>query len=1195
MPLRLVIGRAGSGKTRRCLDAVRRELRAEPAEGPRLVLLVPEQAALQMERAMLGVEADAVAGFARCEVLSFRRLAHRVLNEVGPAQPRVLSDLGREMVLRLLLGRMREELRYFGPMADRPGVIERLAGTIVELFREQIAPESLAAAAGDEPASILSAKLHDIARLYGAYRQFLETGWTDPVCRLDVVRPLLKNVGWLTGCRLWVYGFAGFSGQEMAMLAELARLAAYVELTFLADPDTPHADGVERPVDPFGLFSRTERTLSRALAVVRAAGVEIDEPVRLESPPRDDDLGRLERGLFRSPRGERAAKTEEALTPALSQGEREQGRRDPCTTRLRRPAVRLIEAASPRAEVEAAARQIQRWVRDPEAPLKYRDIAIIARSLEPYHDLLTAALAEHGIPFFIDRRRPTAHHAMVELLRQSLAAAAMDWSLDATAMLLKTGLIGLDAAAADALENFLRAVGLSGWSNLAGGDWPSLKRLDLDAGPDEPTGGFERDLLDTINAARRRLVDAFGEWMAFAADGGARPVGDWVAALRQLLGQLDARATVAGWADAARAVGDLDLAEAHERVVADIDELERTLGEVEIDLHEFARVLEAGLSRLQLSLVPPSLDQVLVGEIERSRHPQIDAAIVIGLSDRLFPAAPATDVVLADDEREALVAAGVELGPTQRQRLLDERMLAYIAFTRPRRELLLSRPLADADGKPMVASPYLQSVRDVLGPLPVETVGQAGRSVKQVSTPTNLAGLVAMNLRQAAAGEPIAPGWMALYDWARQHEPHRQRLAGVLQGLVWTNEASLSASRALVLYGQRPRMSISQLESYAACPFQHFARYGLRLAEREAAELEAVDLGLFSHKVLERFVARLIASRRRLAETSDEELHEALDAAGDEVAASLSGQPTPAEARNRFLLDRAAAGLAEIAEAGRFHSSAGRFVPRAVELTFGLDEPGALPPLVLPTPGGRHVELRGRIDRLDIADHEGRPVAAVIDYKRTRSKRLDLGRVYEGLNLQLPGYLLVLREHGRKLVRGELGLAGALFLPLLGSLNRVEHPSEYDPEDRAKRFAPFKPRGLIDADTLRCFDATLEQGPSAVVSAFITKDGGLGRVDQTDPAPHDDFERLLAHVAATIGRLTDGVADGRIPVAPYEIGNEMPCAWCPYAGVCRFEFAFNRPRLLGEHKRSEVFERLRQEAESDGSDRSDKSDVSDGL
>ncbi|HVP11260.1 MAG TPA: ATP-dependent nuclease subunit B, partial [Phycisphaerae bacterium] len=192
MAVRLIAGRAGSGKTHWCQGQICEALASSLVEGPRLIMLVPEQAALQMERGLLAMSPARTLG--RCEVLSFRRLAHRILNESAGPTPAILSPTGRQMALRHLIARHRKSLREFAGVADRGGTVAAVARTITELLQECASPDRLeaegkAALAEQDPSG---PRLHDIALLYRAYLDYLGSQRVDPEGVLDLARSRLE-------------------------------------------------------------------------------------------------------------------------------------------------------------------------------------------------------------------------------------------------------------------------------------------------------------------------------------------------------------------------------------------------------------------------------------------------------------------------------------------------------------------------------------------------------------------------------------------------------------------------------------------------------------------------------------------------------------------------------------------------------------------------------------------------------------------------------------------------------------------------------------------------------------------------------------------------------------------------------------------------------------------------------------------
>jgi ATP-dependent helicase/nuclease subunit B len=391
------------------------------------------------------------------------------------------------------------------------------------------------------------------------------------------------------------------------------------------------------------------------------------------------------------------------------------------------------------------------------------------------------------------------------------------------------------------------------------------------------------------------------------------------------------------------------------------------------------------------------------------------------------------------------------------------------------------------------------------------------------------------------------------------------------KALAYANQARLSKPIARKLFTAPLHASVTRIESFAACPFQHFARYGLDLRPREDEEaVSAIDLGNVFHHVLEKIVATLLDENKKWQDLPAERRTALIHAVAQDVGQQLRGEIMLSSARNRFLLERIEQTLEEVTAAQAAAARRGEFAPAFAELAFGGSD-AAIPGLEIQTPQRRKVILQGRIDRVDIVADQA--AFAVIDYK-LHGNSLALDRVYHGLSLQLLTYLLVLRENGEKLTGRKMTPAAAFYVKLLRQLDDVKHPDDADVADPAALDLRVKPRGIFEDGYLKSLDANCTSGPSDVVQAFIKNDGSFGNKRSTDVADNFEFAALIDHVRLRIGELADQILDGRIDLHPFQIRNHSPCPNCDFRPVCRFDPAINRYKHLDPMGREEVLKKV---------------------
>jgi len=1181
LSVQFILGRAGSGKTHRCVSELQRELRQDPINGPRLILLVPEQASQQMERALLtqlpGTNDLPPTGSHRAEVLSFNRLAFRVLDRVGAAARQALSEPARTMVLRYLIHQLSGQLNYYAKAGRSSGFHERLSQSITELIQEAIEPEALRAViedssdnqnAGDETDAIRKMKLGDIATIYAAYLDYLGEKRVDPSQYLQLARERLAECDWLRGAIVWVDGFASFSAQELQTLAAMARLCSRMQITALVDPELAGASTKPKMVGRTRLFGRTLRTYRELVQSLAENGVEVEAPLVFDDSRRFSDastLSALERAWFAH---DPPAKAIENF----------------------REEIEIIELSSRRAEVDFAVNRVWEWITNAENDLRARDVAVIVRGLEPYQDELREAFSVKGVPIFMDQRRRVDHHPLVECVRTLIAITVDDVSLDSTRILIKTGLFDLTNDAIDELENYIVAQGTHGfeaWNR----EWDFVQAdafvESRNAKPQE-----KKPFPVRLNASRKLVMTALRDWLRAAGDQRPRNGAEWSQLILECIEKISVPRKLAEWTNQATDFGKAIEAEEHRQVWRDacsfLDDFAFAFRDTVLTADELREVMEAGLSQLTLGLVPPTVDQVLISSIERSRHPDVKAVIVLGLNDGVFPARKGEDSIFNDDDRAAMRERGLRIGLPARERIEDEAMLFYIAATRPSRRLVLTYSQMDADDRPLAASPFVVAVKEVLPELRVRHVPDPIRSHAMEGIDQSRELRWRMTLEFSERQSQVAGSSVASKSWNELYSATRIRLADdPLTRLAFRNlskppPARINSELVERCFGGNLRTSVSQLETFATCPFQYFSKYVLGLKERREATIEPVDVGQVHHAILEEFVDRMVGDGSEFGSLNEEQLMSGITDACARVADRIAGGGALSDARERYRLRRSAEMLGRILRSQRDCWSGGKFRPRGVEVAFGIEERGGLPAMTLDTPKGRRVMLRGVIDRVDLAELSDEVLGIVVDYKRTRNKRLDMSQVYHGLSLQLLAYLLVLAEQGETLAGRPIRPIGAFYLSSASQYKGVSNPSdetERNDDEETGEVAPRKLRGILSAADFEHIEGGEAGSKSAAYFNFKRKkDGGISDFDRSDGVEEEAFGDGLRHVRHRLGELADGILDGVMDVNPIRLGNYSPCSWCTMADVCHFEMGRSDVNFLPELKRSQVFEKLQLES-----------------
>jgi ATP-dependent helicase/nuclease subunit B len=1146
MPVQFVIGRAGSGKTALCLDRIAQAIRAQPL-GPPIYWLLPRQTTFIAER-QLAATTD-LGGYFRARILSFEDLGAEILAECGGTALPEITGFGRRMILGHLLRQLQPDLQFFRAVARQPGVAAELDRAFAELERSGHDATSIANELDENRTSpALSAKLHDLSLIYSRYTQFLGQDRLDPNRRLSSALAAIAQCTSLKQAEIFIDSFHNFTGSEREVIAALAKAAKSVTITLTLDPHSPVFANPNHNPDEMGLFHRCEETYRRLWFNLNNEKIAIENPILLHQPHRfvSNQLARLESSFFPAPG-----------TPG-------EGKAGGGSTK---GATCLVEAPDHASEVDAAARWIHKLTTD---GLRYRDIVVLVRDQRDYQHHIESSFREHNIPFFVDRRRSASHHPLLRLVRAVLAVVTSNWSHNAMMAVIKTDLVGLSADDTDALENYVLLHGIDHtlWSIKT--PWTGRRARPGEFENHEPF--HEVDEAARMDTLRRPLVEHLEPLVALAKSK-STTVRTLASAIFQLLERFQCRQRIATWMDLATSQGNLEEGAEHERVWDELvklfDEMVDLFGDEPISLVDFSAILDSALEAFDLALTPPTVDQVLVGTVDRTRTPPVRACAVLGLSEGQFPGAQREDSIFTDSDRRTFANTKIDLDPDTSRQLLDENFLGYIAMTRASAHLLLTRSTVDNEGKPVAASPFWNRVRVALPALETQqTPRQSDLGLKSISTPRQLVDSLMHWVRDGAKDNQ----WRPIYQWFAGHAASDDSLSTARllawKALSYRNEARLDPASAEALFPSPLNTTAYRLESFRQCPYQHFARYGLGLRQREERQVSHHDLSRVFHEVLQRLVAELLQARKSWIDIDESDAKSRLSRLTAQLGKQLRDELMLSTARNRYLLAHVERTLALVASTQKAAAQRGSFSPAFLDVRYGPDE--KLPPIDIHTPAGNRTLLAGTIDRVDLLPDGS---ACAIDY-RLRTSALDSTGAYHGLSLQLLTYLLLLEKNGRQLHKqGKITPAAAFCVQLLRSVEKADPASAPSPDDPQFHLRT-KPRGLFDHRIARHLDKNLTEGASDVVQLFIKKDGSVGRANTSDSVPAEQFADLLRHVERRVGQLADEIIAGKIDIHPYRIGTQTPCPSCEFHSLCRLEPNPGCYNDLEPLSREELFERI---------------------
>jgi len=1141
MSVQFILGRSGTGKTSRCIKAIVNELLKDAGKQP-LILLVPEQATYQAERAILSDER--IAGYHRLHVLSFDRLQFLLTGKhtTSPA----LSRIGRQMIVHRILRENKSKLKVFGSSANWPGLGRQMARTITELHQYAKTPDDidqlLRDLAKDEHNNLAALKFADIDLILKEYLEFIEGRFIDPDIQLTRACRAVAEADFVKGAKLWVDGFAGFTAAELAILTELLKTVSSAQIALCLEPeniDLTNPDITE--FDPAGIFAPTERTYAALVDIIKQCKLQLDKPLILNKPARfssSAQLAHIERNIF------------ELKPNKITASEN----------------VRIISAPNARAEVRFVTRQILGLVR--ETGYRYRDIAVIASDIDRYEHYIRAYFDDYDVPFFIDKRKSLNQHPVIQLISSAMGVVTGGFSKGDVFSYLKTDLIPIERCDVDVLENYCLAYGISE------SDWKSEKDWNF-----APVNGYDEV---QINKIRRRTVGPLFELRErlYPADNSEKNTSadEFVRAIYDFLNMLGVREKIRDWIQEAEKSSDKPTADEHRQFYDKLMDVFDTLVKVfegrPMSCEDYVAILDSAFSQLTLAFIPPTLDQVLVGSIERSRHPDLKAVFLIGATQRNFPVPVGSSGILTDEDRTAAESADFVLSSTTSQELAERQYLAYIAFTRPSELLCVTYPVTDDKGSGVPRSQFIDNLESLFENLKEESIAREQIAIENVYNKTELADLLCSSLGKDSSRkspEGSCEQFDELLEGMCADEELAETGSIVLSAINYDNRADLDKDIVGKLFGECVNSSATRLGTFAACPYQYFARYVLELKEREEFKLEPLDLGNFYHRVLDALLKKLCQDNKNFATIEDKELLGLLSEQISKIFAedSFISNFVRHSAHNTFIINSAIEVLEDCVLAVAQMVRAGSFRPVLSEVSFGQvrDMQDTIGKYEIALSDKRILSLNGKIDRLDIAELGGKKIAAVFDYKR-RGMSFNWSKFYYGLNMQLPIYLLAIHNATASKTKNA---TGAFYMPVetvtgLAALDELLQ--------RQEKFE-YKARGIFNGEYYLQLDAAADSGWDKFYNFSISSnDGQYGNYGNSGALKPEDFDKVLEFTEHKIIKLAEDILSGKIQVRPYRLGTQSPCGYCKYKPVCRFDWQINDYNLLEPLRKPQVLEKI---------------------
>ena len=1103
--------------------------------GGRALLVVPDQFTLEAERELIAH--SGAKALMDVEVLSLSRLGYRLLEELGGGKRTFIDKYGRHMILSSIAAEEREKLQVFKGLEEKNSFIELVNNFISEMKQFNCGADELAEIARSVPdGSYTQRKLEDLYLLYSEYEAAIRGKYTDSEDYIDLFLGKISRSELVAGNHIWIYGFDSFAPKALSVIGELMQYAADVNLVLTYDDKREARDA--------DLFALAEAVIRNFENLAERRGIEVRKRAipKTYTAERANKIQFIEQELYALP-ARKYARGGQSTNPA------ESGASEAAAAGT--DSLTLVAAANLYNEAESAACYVLELVRD--FGYRFSDIKVICNDQETRGPILKRVFKEYGIDLVSDTSKDILQSSIVQYITALMDVVVEKYRTDLMIKMLKSGFGDLTNDEITDLENYAIKYKIRG----------TMWKRPFVRGESE----YGVEALVRMNAVREKALAFMPDLEAIFE---AETCGEFISGLYGFLyekvklpekiADLTVLQTEQGRPDLAE-----ETAQIWGKVIGIFDQMSEIMGKQKFRAAAFRDLFEAGISQVEIGILPPTKDGLMMGTMQRTRTGEMKALVVVGANEGVLPNEKPGSGLFGSDEKNLFKENGIELCKVDDVRFLEERMGIYRNLSKPRERLWISYSLSDAEGGPARPSGVFTKLAGLFGDTPVARDALNRQSDAELvgAGPAGLRHLTEA-LQAACEGRPLAPHWHEALAWFKQNKP--EALEPIRAGIAFTNkQEDLGREMTEALYmgnigstreealEPSPELSLSpsRLERYARCPFSHFVQYGLKPEERRIFEIAPREIGDIYHECLMEMSRHLTARGIAITDPASPWMtisREECRTFVEDVIAKKSGTyregileaGNEEKYRGRRITDICEKVCWAVIEQVR----AGEILRSSFEAPFGRGR--RIPPIPVNLGEGRTAYIEGKIDRVDYLPGER---VKIIDYK-TGNENFSVAEAEAGYRLQLMLYLEASLERRMK-------PAGVFYFkisePMVDASGAAIGPEEIS--DKIQK--SFKLNGVIvdDPNVIRNVAGDFS-GISDVVPIRINKEGLISGTGKDNLLTDEEFESLREKVCEKVTDICKSLAGGGIEIHPMKTATTSACAYCRYKGICRFDTIF---------------------------------------
>lgn len=1038
-----------------------------------------------------------------------------------------LSKVGKSMLIYNILTTNLSKLKFLGKTEENVDIIQRC---LTEFKKHSVSVADLENEIESVTDKYLKIKLKDISLIYTKFQEKIKDKFIEETELLSILSQNLENTDIFTDSYVFIDEFLGFTKQEYEIIMKIAKQAKSVSITLaldnLAQDSNPDLD----------VYFSSKETLRKILNHASQSEIKIDEYIYLEQVHRfkNKELKHLNLAIEKN--------TVQKYVETVEN-------------------INLFLAKNRYSEIENVASKIYELTKN--SNYRYKEIAVISQQIDAYSSNVRSVFSRYNIPVFIDEKRDLNQNIIVKYVLSILEIISSNFGNQSIFNHLKLGMNDLDEDEVFELENYVTKWGINRQK------W--LKEFTIEKEK-------KKEKIERLEEIRKEIIIQLFELKSNMNNNKtARRITEELYSymirdnIEQKIAKKIEDLTSENLVDIAN-----EYEESYKIIVGILEEIVDIFGGEKISYDKFIKILKNGLNASGLGKIPGTQDQVIFGDVERTRSNKIKVLFIIGINDGNFPSVNKNEGFLNDADREKLKKDGMEIAKGTMENIYDEKYNIYKTFSIAEEKVFLSYSTADNLGGSLRPSVLINKIKKTFPTLKEKSdiIEKEHCIANKEITYEYLLDKIA-NIKEENDLESLEDIWKDVYFYYKNDDVWSSKLEQDFRALRYTNKPDVIDEKLIdKLYGKTVNTSVSKLEQFRKCEFSYYLKYGLDLKPREEVKVYSFDTGTFMHNILDGFFVKIKEDEIKLEELEEEQIENIVTKIIEEELKEAHKYIFTQTVKYRILVQRLKKVILRAVKYIVLSLVESRFSLEGTEVEFGTNK--KYDPIVIKMDNGKEIKINGIVDRVDTSENEDGKYIRIIDYKSS-SQSINFNSLYAGIQIQLVTYLNAINN------KENLIPAGIYYFSLIEKLLKIDSQITEE-EIEAKLRDEYKMKGIIlaDVNVIKMQDTNVDVGKtSKILQAAIKKDGEIQKNKTKTGISEEEFELIQKYTDDTIKEISKEILKGKIDINPYYNKKSTPCDYCEYKSICRFDpqNRDNKYNIISNLEKEEIFEKMRQKLE----------------